>query len=430
MMGNKKLRILLIIEQCNPEWTSVPLQGYYFYISIRNLFNTTLVTHERNKPALEKVHSDRDIVYIYESNFTKWYYKHAESLSKIKGKIIWPLYNTLTYPIYAEFNHLVYKKFKTSVLKRDYDIVHVVTPMMPRYPAKIIKACKNIPFIIGPVNGGVPYPKGFQEIARKEFAGFNFLRLIGRWLIPGYRETYEEADYILAGSTYTLNLIKSLFDVRDEHIELFYENGINDAFFSKDPKVDTEESIQINLLFVGRLVPYKGADILIDSIGQLRPQIQENISLIIVGNGSEKESLQQQVQNLDLKEKIHFPGWVNQQEILEYYHKSDIFCFPSVREFGGAVVIEAMANGLPCIVVDNGGIGEYVTEETGFKINPISREFVVQELRKRIEQLVEDRALHAAMSYEAVERAKEFTWDSKAEKISDIYLKLLSNSSE
>ena len=68
------------------------------------------------------------------------------------------------------------------------------------------------------------------------------------------------------------------------------------------------------------------------------------------------------------------------ERLASSFSKSDIFCFPSIREFGGAVVLEAMACGLPCIVVNNGGIGEYVTDETGFKIEPISRDYIIKEL--------------------------------------------------
>ena len=90
----------------------------------------------------------------------------------------------------------------------------------------------------------------------------------------------------------------------------------------------------------------------------------------------------------------------------------------------GAVVLEAMANGLPCIVVNNGGIGEYVTEETGFRINPESREFVVQELTLCIEKLVINPLLRQTMSIKAIQRVKEFSWSAKAEAIVRIYNKL------
>jgi len=71
------------------------------------------------------------------------------------------------------------------------------------------------------------------------------------------------------------------------------------------------------------------------------------------------------------------------------------------------VVIETMACGLPCIVANNGGIREYA-EETGFKIEPNSREYLSQELTKKIKILVEDDQLQESMSAKSIERAKEF----------------------
>jgi len=84
-----------------------------------------------------------------------------------------------------------------------------------------------------------------------------------------------------------------------------------------------------------------------------------------------------------------------------------------------------MACGLPCIVANNGGIGEYVTEETGFKIEPISRDYLTQELTNKIQMLVEDERLRESMSAKAIEKAREFEWDNKARKILEIYQKML-----
>jgi len=296
--------------------------------------------------------------------------------------------------------------------------------MIPRYPFKVVSVGQQTSFIIGPVNGGIPFPAGFQETARQEFAQFNFLRAVGRALIPGYVETYKKADKILAGSTYTLNMLKDLFAIPDQRIDLFYENGISEEFLSQTniPKKDVN---QINLLFVGRLVPYKCADVVIESIRKLAQAIQSKIRLTIVGYGSERNNLENRVKELNLGEILSFAGWVNQSETLDYYRKADIFCFPSIREFGGAVVMEAMACGLPCRVANNGGIGEYVNEETGFKIEPISREYLTQELTSKIQMLVEDDKLRESMSAKAIERAKEFEWENKARKIVEIYEKML-----
>ncbi|MGF1494687.1 MAG: glycosyltransferase family 4 protein, partial [Microcoleaceae cyanobacterium] len=119
--------------------------------------------------------------------------------------------------------------------------------------------------------------------------------------------------------------------------------------------------------------------------------------------------------------QVQFTGFVPQATVSQYYGAADIFCFPSIREFGGAVVLEAMAHGLPCIVADYGGIGEYVTEEMGCKIELKSHQDLIEQLQAKIELLVEDTVLRQQMSVKAIERAKKFTWPQKAEDMLWVY---------
>jgi len=88
--------------------------------------------------------------------------------------------------------------------------------------------------------------------------------------------------------------------------------------------------------------------------------------------------------------------------------------------------LEAMASGLPCIVADHAGLGEYVTEETGFKIRPISREYLVNELAEKIGFLFENRELICRMAEKAIERVKEFEWGAKADRMIEIYEEMVS----
>jgi glycosyltransferase involved in cell wall biosynthesis len=421
--NQQKLKVLLIAEQCNPEWASVPLVAWNYFRELNKFVEITLVTHDRNQSALEKT-PYRNIAYISEGKLARLYYTFVEKFLTFvfRGKMNWPVYHLLTYPNYAEFNRKVYQQFKDEILSGEYDVVHALTPMMPRYPVKAIRACKKTPFLIGPVNGGVPFPKGFQAKAREEFAHFNFLRALGRFLIPGYVETYKKATKILVGSSYTLEMLKNLFQLPDQKLELFYENGIPKSFLTASSQPTKQE--RINLIFVGRLVPYKCADVVIEAIGKLNKTLQSQIKFTIVGDGSEKEKLVARVDALNLNDIVQFTGWVDHQKTLEYYSQSDIFCFPSIREFGGAVVLEAMACGLPCIVVNNGGIGEYVTEATGFKIEPLSREYLIEEMAKKIEILVENQQLRSEMSVAAVARAQEFEWEAKAKQVAAVYEEL------
>jgi len=422
---SSRLNILLIAEQCNPEGASVPLIAWHFFDQLSQIANVTLVTHERHQEIIERYRDNRDITYIPESNFSKRYYQFIVRILTFlfRGRINWPLAHALLLPIYLEFDHTVYQTFKQAVQNHQYDVVHAINPTIPRFPVKISQICTEVPFLLGPLNGGIPFPKNFQAKASQEFAQFNFLRTVGRYLIPGYAATYRRASKVLVGSRFTLEMLQKTFNLPDSRIRLFSENGIPQAFFvDHKPVVPTKP---VNLLFVGRLVPYKCADLVIEAIAKLSPEVLRNVTLTIVGDGSERAELESQVQDLHLEQQVKFTGWINHQETRNYYQASDIFCFPSIREFGGAVVLEAMASGLPCIVVNHGGIGEYVTEQTGFRIEPISTEYLLQELTQKIQLLVEDHQLRSQMSQQAIQRAQEFEWSHKAAQMLTIYRELV-----
>jgi glycosyltransferase involved in cell wall biosynthesis len=295
-----------------------------------------------------------------------------------------------------------------------------MTPILPRYPVKIIQACQSVPFILGPVNGGVPFPRGFKKIAHKEFAHYNFLRIF-TWLLPGYQRTYQQADLILAASEYTLNMLKQRFNLPSSRLELFHENGI---FFENFPKNKTEDSETFEIVFVGRLVPYKGADMLLEAIAGMQDHLLQRTHLTIVGDGPEKKILKEQANALGVDQYTTFAGWVAHHDISLYYKRANVFCFPSIREFGGAVALEAMAYGLPCVVPDYAGLSEYVTTDTGFKIEPRSRQFLISEMIEKLQILFQDSQLRQKMSQKARERAQEYQWSQKSMQLLDIYRRI------
>ena len=413
---DEKLKVLLIIEQCNPEWSSVPLEGFRYYTALSRFADVTLVTHKRNEAALGRA-GVVEAIMIPESRAGQIWGMVAGLLSEFRGYINWPLRHALSYPAYAEFDWRVFHKFGDAVARGSYDVVHVFTPILPRYPVSMVKAPGDTPLVLGPVNGGLPFPAGFDDIARREFDRFNFLRGFARH-IPGFRRTYQCVDKVLAGSSATFQSLQKAFPGSDDRFELLHENGVQDEFFVERA---ARRDHGIRLLFVGRLVPYKCADAVIEAMHRLPPDIRSDATLTIVGDGPERQRLETTAQDLGLAGQVTFAGWVRQEQTLEYYRNADIFCFPSIREFGGAVVLEAMASGLPCIVADYGGIAEYVVEGTGYRLGLESREQLRAGLTRHIEDLARDGELLAAMSRKAAERAREFTWDCKARRTINIY---------
>lgn len=419
-----KTRVLLIMEQCNPDWASVPLVGYRIYQSLMQVADVTLVTHDRNRQALQEKHPKDRIVFMEPSASEKQYYRFLQKITTFKGRVIWPLFHALYLPIYLYFDRAVARRFEESIAKKEFDIVHVITPIQPRFPVALAQLCGKTPFILGPVNGGVPFPDAFRSRGRREFSQLNFIRTLGRHLLSGYRQTYRQATFIIAGSSYTRQWVHHTLRVPLERLPLIWENGVPDAFYA--PLTDVTDRHQplsktpLKLIFCARLEPYKGADMLIRAAALLRDR-EIPFQLAIVGDGSEMSALQQLVSALQLAPCVTFTGWVNQHQTRQYYLEADVFVFPSVREFGGAVVMEAMACGLPCVVVDNGGIAEYVDDTSGFKIAPSGEQFVIEELARLIGGYADDRKLLRAHAISARERAEQFRWARKAAQIAELY---------
>jgi glycosyltransferase involved in cell wall biosynthesis len=411
IQSQKRLKILLIIEQCNPEGFSVPLVGYQFFEAIRQYADVTLVTSDRHQG---KFAVKDNVVFIPQGFFGRLCERSAAVVTKSRvAEWNWALRHLFSYPAYAEFDRSVYRCFAERVRAGDFDIVHAIPPILPRYPVKLVRACEQVPFVLGPVNGGIPFPKGFETVAKREFDGFRLLRKAVRFL-PGYTATYRQANAVLCGSQHVLVQLQTGLGVDPARLQLMSENGISEHFlFARS----VGERGTLRCLYVGRLVPFKQVDVVIEALHEL----PLDVSLTIVGQGPEEERLRQLTTRLGLEAKVRFCGWVKVHETRDYYSDADLFCTASIREFGGAVVLEAMACSLPCLVTDYGGIAEYVDDACGVKILPTSREQMVQDFRQQISRLARDRTLLQKMSRAAFERAKQYTWRAKGQHLIALY---------
>lgn len=142
----------------------------------------------------------------------------------------------------------------------------------------------------------------------------------------------------------------------------------------------------------------------------------------IVGDGPEMESLQEQATRLGVAEGIVFHGWQDQSSIQRVVSNCTIFGFPSIREFGGGAVLEAMAMGLIPVVVDYAGPGELVTEDTGIRVPLGSRDQIVEGVREAIHHLLR----HPTEAKDIARRARLrvehlFTWEKKAQQVLEVY---------
>src|SRR4029079_2868929 len=122
------------------------------------------------------------------------------------------------------------------------------------------------------------------------------------------------------------------------------------------------------VLFVGRLVPFKAVSLLLAAVARLRSEMA--IELSIVGDGPMATEWRAETQRLGITDRVNFIGALSLDEVASEMRNAHVFCLPSIRESGGAGLLEAMASARPCIAVDFGGPAEIVDSTTGCLIAP------------------------------------------------------------
>ncbi|UYV38720.1 glycosyltransferase family 4 protein [Rhodobacteraceae bacterium D3-12] len=413
---SRRVRVLVIAEAANPEWVSVPLIGWSLATALREVADVHIVTHVRNREAFERAGEveGRDFTAIDSEALARPLWKLGEALRMGQGKG-WTALQAVSALSYPYFERLVWKRFGGEIARGEFDIVHRVTPLSPTIASPLAGRCAKagVPFILGPLNGGVPWPKGFEAERRREREFLSYVRGAYKAL-PGRKATLRHAAAVIVGSRHTQSEIPAKWQDKTVYIP---ENAIDPARFSTRA-APTEPVLRAG--FVGRMVPYKGPDMLIEAA---LPLLKSGaLVLDMIGDGPMLDALKAQVAAEGMGAQVRFHGWLAHEAVQEVLARCHVLSFPSVREFGGGVVLEAMALGVVPMVVDYAGPGELVDAEVGLKVPLGPREEIIAGFRAALTECAADPASLKAQSQASRQRVTEyFTWSRKAAQIAEIY---------
>ena len=311
--------------------------------------DVTLITHDRCRAALADQLPEGRVIYVRDSAMMRACWR-TPGLARLVNS----------------FFHL-----EVARICRDFDpdgvVIHYLCPISPveqRFPPKGYR------YVIGPLSGNIFYPPGFRHLAgrglRLQQRIYRPLqKLLGlfsrqfaraeRVLVSGYDRTREALDW--AGCP-------------PGRIEGVWDAGLSEALFDR-PRIHPAESPP-HFVWIGRMVPYKGPDMLLEAAAPLLENSQLEIEMI--GDGPMLEPLKATHQK-----GVHWRGWMAHEDVQNVLKTCHLLSFPSIREFGGGVVLEAMALGVPPLIVDYAGPGELVQEAWGMT----GRKITLQELVDR-----------------------------------------------
>jgi glycosyltransferase involved in cell wall biosynthesis len=416
-MNGPMQRVLVIAEAANPDWVSVPLVGWNIATALRSVADVHIVTQIRNRAAFlsRGLVEGHDFTAIDSEAFAAPFYRLAERLRGGDGKG-WTTITAMQSLAYPYFEHLVWRRFGNAIKSGEYDVVHRVTPLSPTAPSSLARRCRRagVPFLLGPLNGGLPWHAEYGRERIKEREWLSYIRKAYSFL-PTIRSTYRNAAAIIAGSCHTMD------ELSRHGRPMIYvpENGIDTDRFGSAAR-SAKRGTKLRLVFVGRLVPYKGADIAMEACRELLKAGQVHFD--IIGDGPDMPRLRSLTEELGIENSVTLHGWQSHEDVAEYLRNADVMVFPSVREFGGGVVLEAMASGVVPIVVGYGGPGELVTPACGFAVPIGPRKALVQQIESIVARLAAGQHDLGGMSAAAVSRIEQlYSWQAKARQIAQVY---------
>ena len=250
------LRILVLAPGSNPDGTHGPLIGYSHAEALAQLHAVTLVIHRDNEEAVRRKQAPFRAIEVVRlpwlDRIYAWCFRWI-----FRNNFASQALTAFNYFFCLAFEWRAWRQTRARIMAGDFDVVLRLLPISSVLPSPFAFFLRRgpIPFVIGPINGGLPWPTGFRQ-ADKQKEWISNLRDFYRFL-PFARSTYRYAAAIIAGSSQTYNEFAAYRE------KLFFvpgENGINSSLYPT-PSRTSQVSDKLELIFVGGLVPIKAVDL-------------------------------------------------------------------------------------------------------------------------------------------------------------------------
>lgn len=402
-----RYRVLVSSFQCQSSGTSESYVGYNWLEQIARFNDVTLLTADTTSLPDGVLHMIPAKRFVLPTKF----------LRNLNGEVKLD---------YFWFNSRSMMKFRRSI--GEYDLVHHVAPIAPRYPCGLGSVAKK--FILGPVGGGLRVPTAYRmEVEKSEEFYFN-LRKLDRLRLkydPFLRKTFAAASRILIVGKYMFDILPEEYHAKCLPL---LETGIDADSIDYSPLIGLSRVGRIiNFLYVGRVVPYKGLIYALRAIARLPHAAKAAIRFHVVGDcaGSGYETLCRRFMvEHDLTQTVILHGPKSRSELHVFYEECDLFLFPSLAETSGNVVLEAMSKGRPVLAFNCGGPPEIVSSESGYLVEPGTPEQAVETIKNIIVDIIakpEQLVQKGANARRVIE--EKFVWKKKGEFLNNLYEEVL-----
>jgi len=296
----------------------------------------------------------------------------------------------------------------------DFDVVHIHTLWLyPTWIAGFWSRKRHVPYLIRPCGMLDRYCLGQKPLRKTLYAWFRERRNLN-----GAQAIHFTSDFEMQESRGVKLKSPSIIVPLGIHTENFEISPPAGTFSKLYPETKDKRII----LFLGRLHPIKGLDLLIEAFSEIINRYSD-IHLVLAGPNERgyQKTLERRIMQKKLLNHVTFTGFLDHAAKLAAYHDALIFCLPSHHENFSVTAVEAMATGLPTIVTDQVSISYEAAKEKAALVTSCSTSIICEALK----QLLEDSQLRAQISRNAKRLVKDkFNWEKVAQSMVAVYQRL------
>jgi glycosyltransferase involved in cell wall biosynthesis len=441
-MANQSIRVCIVAQNASLKYGGeAALPWLCFKYLRRKGVDAHLVAHGRTKPEiLAGFPGEEDRLHFApETKLDRALWKAG---SFLPGKIDAQTFGTARHIVNQRNQRKIVSRL---IAERGIQIVHEINPVSPKQVS--LMCGLGVPVVIGPLAGGMTYPPAFGyleprgaravEISGRAISQFLNLVLSGKRLAAGLIVANQQARDALPGG-----VKGKIFVVPDVGVDLEVwkdesseKSGEGDTPAIEEQRSDRNQLSEnsaganpVRFVYLGRLADWKGVQFLLDAFAIVLKETPD-VRLDILGDGEKRKALEEQAGRLNLGDRINFVGWVKADEGARRLRSADVFVLPSLHEVGGIVLLEAMAVGLPIVATNWGGPASHVSDETGIRVDPVSREGFVRGLADAMMRLARSPELRKQMGAAGKARVGTnfYDWNQKVDRFIEIYHELTPN---
>lgn len=292
--------------------------------------------------------------------------------------------------------------YSRIINSKKYDLLHIHDPFMPFLSWELLNKL-DLPII-------TTYHATWEKESLMEiFGGF----------IPILKDSLSKK---VKGTIFVSRRTKKCWDeiFEPKTLKTIIANGIDSKTF---PFKKKKKRDRVNILFLARIVPKKGLELLLKAFKRIIPKYG-NVFLSVVGEGPDRKRMMDFVKNNGLENSVRFYGYVSKEDKAGFYHDADIFCAPYQNEGFGITLLEAMATGTPIVALRNNAFSEVLKDYPAQELIVDNRN--PRDLSEAIEELiVNEKKRNKIVQWEKRE-IKKYNWVKIGKETVEFYKKVLS----